>query len=283
MMNLVDVGDEEDLIRSKITGIPQDGFHLTSVIDQMSAFAKLPSCCGFILGLDHPDSYEASLEALRSRTDTFGGVYLIRQSPLAGDSTDQEVDCLSSQFEQISLEGVFVSRSRTNSNRLSYVDIVQKPPTGAGGKVEKSVVFPSLGTRKVSNASTVSTQAEDDWCIPVEETKPRPSDNMFDNILKNRSPEDLGSVISDYSSDLSHSTSKRKKRMDGRRKDTLAKKLDIGLLATIPCPSEEPDRSWLSIAGLIVRILELYSQSPRETLQQILSFSVSFFCLPIFS
>jgi hypothetical protein len=200
----------------------------------------LPSSCFFILGIDNADTYKTLLEHISSRVNPACGVCLIRHSVAEEDLNDQEVDCFSNQFEQISFDGLFVPKSKTNSSRLSYVDIVQKLPTVAPEKIEKPIVFPLLGTRKVSSASTISTQAEDDWCIPVEDSQPKQSDAMSS---KNTSPEDLTSVISDYSSDLSYSTSKRKKRMEGRRKEILAKKLDIGLLATLPCPREEPDRS----------------------------------------
>lgn len=189
-----------------------------------------------------------------SRDGSSDGICLIRQPSSDDDANDQCVDSLNTQFEQISFDRLFVPRSKSNVNRLSYVDIVQKPSTGPPEKNEKPIVFPSLGSRKVSNASTVSTQAEDEWCTPVEEAQPK----EVRKTLTNTSPEDLTSLISDYSSDLSYSTSKRKRRMESRRKEILAKKLDIGLLATIPCPREEPDRS-IYRSSIQTDVLELLS------------------------
>ena len=72
--------------------------------------------------------------------------------------------------------------------------------------------------------------------------------------------------------------------MENRRKEILTKKLDIGLLATVQCPREEPDRSLtLCRVGLTVRTFELHSQSSREALQQILSLAMPFLCLSIFT
>jgi len=139
------------------------------------------------------------------------------------------------RFDYLTFNELFVPRSKTTSSRLSYVDIVQKPSAAVPEKSQKPIVFPSLGTRKVSNASTVSTQAEDDWCIPA---APKETAEILCT-----SAEDFASVVSDCSVDLSYSTSKRKKRMESRRKEILTKKLDIGLLATVKCPREEPDRS----------------------------------------
>lgn len=275
MMDIVDVGDEEDLMQSKITGAFPTVDFIWQLPDQILAFTKLPNCCFFILGIDSPDTYKASLETISNRDTSPSRICLIRHSASDDGANDQEVGC---QFQKISFDGLFVPRTKTNCSRLSYVDIVQKFSTSPPDQSEKPILF---GARKVSNASTISTQAEDDRCVP------QPKEN--DTSLKSTSPEDLASVISDYSSDLSYSTSKRKKRMESRRKEILAKKLDIGLLATVPCPREEPDRSPLphdvpsQSLCLNFRALELHPQSSRETLQQILSFSVPFFCLSVFA
>jgi hypothetical protein len=234
LMDLVDVGDETDRIPSKITGMAFSlSFHLTFVSDQIFAFSKSSGCCFFLLGIDSTDTYKASLEAITTRSNPPCGLCLIRLS--SDDANDQGVDSFNDQFDQLAFDGLFVPRDKTTSSRLSYVDIVQKPSAAIPEKLQKPIVFPSLGARKVSNASTVSTQAEDDWCVPAV------SKETDENLCTNA--EDFASVVSDYSVDLSYSTSKRKKRMESRRKEILTKKFDIGLLATVKCPREEPDRS----------------------------------------
>ena len=99
----------------------------------------------------------------------------------------------------------------------------------------------TLAPRKVSNASTVSTQADDEYSNEMKVPEPE----LFRSVSKQFYPDDIMSVKSDFS-ELACSTKQRKIRMENRKKEIQAKKLDIGLLAVVHCPRDEPDRSNIS-------------------------------------
>jgi hypothetical protein len=191
-----------------------------------------------MLGVDNPDAYSDRLMSAAKREAPSCDIGLIR--PPVSDDEEEHQNCSNFilQFQQVSLEGLFV-KSGDIPHRSTYVDVVQKhaqpvQPLALERKPETSP-YPTVGTRKVSNASTVSTQAEElpDWSYPYESFEHEwPWDG------------DMASVGSEWeTSELTMSTKERKIRMESRKKDAKAKKSEFGLLAVVPCPREEPDRS----------------------------------------
>jgi hypothetical protein len=192
-----------------------------------------------ILGLGDPDEYKSTLKPVLDRGSSTLDICLLRP-PISDDDEDNPFEFdLKIPFSESSLNGLFVPKSKTSPNRLSYVDIVQKRVTSTGNEIKmEPPLSPTIGSRKVSNASSISTQAEDDWGSNIKEGEPEDAEDKHGIPYQ----EDLTSLDSDFS-ELACTTRQRKLRMDGRRKEMQAKKYENGLLAAVPCPSEEPDRS----------------------------------------
>jgi hypothetical protein len=236
LMDFVDVGEEVDIIPSKVKGNPILAVHLTGV-ENVESFLQLPACRLVVLGIENPEAYYHTLMSIEKREAPSCGVCLILP-PVA----PSEIDDIStnSQFPQANFDDIFVKCCKV-SHRPSYVDVVQKhvPPSALDSKPEPSPL-PIMGARKVSDASTVSTAADDEWYPDVQELEresiPRTSRSYYFD--------DQPSVSSDWeTSELSCTTKERRLRMESRRKDVKSKKSEIGLLAVTPCPEEEPDRS----------------------------------------
>jgi hypothetical protein len=225
-----------------------------------------------ILGLGDPVAFKDCLMSLANREPTACQICLLRL-PLAETTALRDPSStinLNAKVETIAFQGLFVPLNTNSGNTLSYVDVVQKlsPKNAPDEKKKKQAVLAPTAMRKVSNASTVSTQAEDEWTYGCSSWDHDPSEQHLhlrvnEKTQKHRSQADFEGPDPDFfGSELSQSTTKRKTRMDGRRKDSLAKKIDIGLLATMPCPREEPDRSPLQnyqakLSGLLSFIRNL--------------------------
>jgi hypothetical protein len=138
------------------------------------------------------------------------------------------------------VKGLFVPRTTATTQRLSYVDIVKHTsPKANAPKEEDSMAF---APRKVSNASTISTQADEECSGEAKEQESK----SLRNVSKHFYCDDMSCTESDFSG-LACTTKQRKNKMENRKKDNhaknQAKKHDIGLLAVIHCPRDEPDRS----------------------------------------
>jgi hypothetical protein len=189
-----------------------------------------------ILGLENTEAYNECLDAILNRDSPPCQVCLLRPpSVCTGD--DQHDTDLTFPFPRASIGGLFASSAMINPHRLSYVDIVQKNVTTNSHSERKEEQCPTFATRKVSNASTISTQADEGW----PDTKGWES-TSFREVSKQGSREDLTSMISDFS-ELSCTTRQRKSRMASSKKDVQGKKHENGLLAVAQCPREEPDKS----------------------------------------
>jgi hypothetical protein len=246
-------------------------------IDQIQAFQELPACCSMLLGLGDPVAFKDCLVSLANRGPTACEICLLHL-PLAETTALNHPSStvnLNAKVEQIAFQGIFVPPNTNSGNTLSYVDVVQKvsPKNSSEEKKTKRTVLAPTGIRKVSNASTVSTQAEDEWTYECSAWDDDPSEQHLHLTVNEKkqnhaSQADFEGTDPDFFvSELSHSTTKRKTRMDGRKKDSLAKKIDIGLLATMPCPREEPDRSPLPhFQAKFLRTVEFHPQSPRKAL-----------------
>lgn len=203
--------------------------------------------------------------------------------PLAENIRDGRNDKVDDNSAHSTFQGLFVPQKANTETALSYVDVVQKPSqTTAPEKKTEPSPFKPTGIRKVSNASTVSTKADEEWRGSPWDSDKDLEIRVSEKRIKHTSHGDFETLDPDFlHSELSHSTTKRKNRIEGRRKDGLAKKIDIGLLATVPCPREEPDRSPVLSFGANIRNVEFHSQSPRKAVQQILSLSMFVFRMSI--
>lgn len=190
-----------------------------------------------ILGLDDSDTYGSCLDAVANRDYPPCELCLLR-SP---DSDEEEDDLhwifLNFSFMRATLSGLFVPKFVAGPQRISYVDIVQRRVSTNATEV-KTEDSSSLPPRKVSNASTVTTQADEEVSATAQDTERTTSYGA----RKTSYHDDLTTMDSDFS-ELACSTQRRKMRIEGRKKEFEAKKNDIGLLAVIPCPRDEPDRS----------------------------------------
>src|SRR6202035_2883397 len=124
---------------------------------------------------------------------------------------------LNAKVEQIAFQGLFVPPNTNSGNILSYVDVVQKvsPKNSSEEKKTKRTVLAPTGIRKVSNASTVSTQAEDEWTYECSQWDDDPSEQHLHLTVNEKkqnhvSQADFEGTDSDFFvSELSHSTTKR--------------------------------------------------------------------------
>ena len=187
-----------------------------------------------IIGLDSTGSENEFLSTLS--LDDLGNseIYLLKP-PTSDDTEDFEPLNLTIPYTTASLSGLFVPKTPRTSHKLSYVDIVKytspKRNTESGETGTGSA-------RKVSNASTVSTQADDELSNATKDYELKPASGTSKPFF-----EEATSNLESELSKLSCTLRQRKVRMDTRRKDSHSKKTDNGLFAVVQCPKEEPDRS----------------------------------------
>jgi len=203
-------------------------------IDQIKFFLKLGTCQFMILGLDASESENEFLNGL-SEEDLGRTKICLLNRPGSHDTEDTQPLSLNIPYTTASFKGLFVPKTLNASHKLSYVDIVKYTSpkrTAESGEAENTI------GRKVSNASTVSTQADDELSNNTKDHDLKPvsrvSRTFFDENTSNPDP--------DFS-ELSCTLRQRKLRMDTRRKESQSKKHDNELLAIVQCPKEEPDRS----------------------------------------
>ena len=204
--------------------------------DQIGSFSKLPSCRFMIFGLDDSDTYGSCLDAVANRDCAPCEICLLR-SPGSEEEDNLHGMSPNVSFLRATLTGLFVPNTIPSPHRTSYVDIVQRRVSTNATEV-KTDDSSSPPPRKVSNASTVTTQADEEVSAIAQDTEHTTSYRA----RKTSYHDDLTTMNSDFS-ELACSTQRRKMRIESRKKEFEAKKHDIGLLAVIPCPREEPDRS----------------------------------------
>lgn len=192
-----------------------------------------------VIGLDNSESYNDCFKSIMNRESPQCDICLLRPPFSEDEEDDQRWSNIQFRFSQASLKGLFVPKSIENTHRLSYVDIV-KHASPKANKLEDPIS--SIVPRKVSNASTVSTQADEEWSDSFKESESK----VTQRIPKTLYHDDITSVNSEFS-ELACTTQQRKIRMESRKKEVQAKKHDIGLLAVVQCPSNEPDRSMNSL------------------------------------
>jgi len=235
-MDFVDIGDEGGLMCEKLKGSSLRGyFHLTLFFsDHIGHFSKLPACRFMLLGLDDLDAYGTCLDAVANRGDQPCEVCVIR---LPGDK-ENDLHGISSNlnFLRATLTGLFVPKSIPSPSRISYVDIVQRRVSANDVEVKTEDLSPAP-PRKVSNASTATTQAEEEVSTSAPDIEPT------SYKASKASCHDHHTTRNSEFSELACTTQRRKMRIEGRKKEIDAKKHDVGLLAVIPCPRDEPDRS----------------------------------------
>ena len=208
----------------------------SDLVDQISSFAKLPACRFIIIGLDESDTSESRLDAVVNRDDHPYEICLLR---LPGSEEDDDLHKMPRNLSVLKATwtGLFVPKTTPSPQRISYVDIVQRRGSTNATEV-KTEDSSSLPPRKVSNASTVTTQADEEVSAIAQDTERTTSYTT----RKTSYHDDLTTMDSDFT-ELACSTQRRKMRIESRKKEFEAKKHDIGLLAVIPCPRDEPDRS----------------------------------------
>ena len=193
-----------------------------------------------ILGLDDSETYRECLD-VTAKHDYPPCEFCILRSP---GSDEQQADLqwgsLNLRFSRAALKGLFVPETVPSPQKSSYVDIVQRRISTHGIEVKTEDFLPTP-PRKVSNASTISTQAEEEVYTAAQETEPTTSLKVLDAMYY----DNLAAVKREFS-DLACSTQQRKLRIESRKMEIEAKKIDVGLLAVIPCPREKPDRSTTS-------------------------------------
>ena len=237
-MDFVDIGDESGLMSEKLNGsFPKS--HLANLKDQIQGFLKLSACRFMVLGLGSSEAYDDCFKSITNRDPLPCKICLLRLSLAEEDEVDQRWIDLQFRFSQASVKGLFVPKTPAATHKLSFVDIVKHTSPRANTLKEEDSM--TLAPRKVSNASTVSTQADDEYSNEMKVPEPE----FFRSVSKQFYPDDIMSVKSDFS-ELACSTKQRKIRMENRKKEIQAKKLDIGLLAVVHCPRDEPDRSNIS-------------------------------------
>lgn len=173
-MDFVDIGDEGGLMSEKMTGL----FLLESFIslskDQIQSFLALPACRFMILGLDNSEAYNDFFSSVANRDSPHCEICLLRPPFPEVEEDDQRWMHPKFRFSQSSLKGLFVPKSSANRHRLSYVDIVKHAsPKANANKTEDPIS--SIIPRKVSNASTISTQADEEWSDESKEFESKPS------------------------------------------------------------------------------------------------------------
>jgi hypothetical protein len=188
-----------------------------------------------ILGLDDLEMFGTCLDAVANRHDPPCEICAIR---LPGDE-ETEVLGISSNFNflRATVTGLFVPKTIPSPRRISYVDIVQRRVSADEVEVKTEDSSP-LPPRKVSNASTATTQAEEEISGSAPDTELATSYKA----PKQSYHDDLTTTKSEFT-ELACTTQRRKMRIESRKKEIEAKKYDIGLLAVISCPREEPERS----------------------------------------
>ena len=185
-----------------------------------------------ILGLENPEIYDDFFKS--NKNSQFCEICLLR-STLSGNDEDAQRR-KESGFTQASFKGLFVPKINPRTHRLSYVDIVKHTsPKRDATKTDDLMV---IAARKVSNASTISTQADEESLDDIKETESK----VLQRMTKPSHQDDTNSLASDIL-ELAYTTKQRKIRIESRKRELQSKKNDIGLLAVIPCPREEPDRS----------------------------------------
>jgi hypothetical protein len=188
-----------------------------------------------VLALDSSETYDGCFKSIANRNTPPCEICLLRPPLSEENEDDQRWIDLKFRFSQASVNGLFVPKITATTHRLSYVDIVKHTSPKANALKDEDSLTPA--PRKVSNASTISTQADEECS---EEAKEQESKSL--RSVSKHYPDDMTSVESDFS-ELACTTKQRKIRMENRKKEIQAKKHDIGLLAVVHCPRDEPDRS----------------------------------------
>jgi hypothetical protein len=233
-MDFVDVGDENGLICQKMTGDNPPLYTANNCTDKIRFFLKLSICQAIIVGLDTIESENEFLSTL-SLDDLGNSEICLLEPPTSDDTEDFEPLNIIIPFTTASLTGLFVPKTPSTSHKLSYVDIVKY--TSPKRNTESGETG-TASARKVSNASTVSTQADDELSNATKDYELKPASGNSKPFFD----EDASNLESELS-ELSCTLRQRKVRMESRRKESQSKKPDNGLFAVVPCPKEEPDRS----------------------------------------
>lgn len=202
--------------------------------DQFQFFLKLSICQFIVLGLDNNESETDFLNSL-SQEDLGSSEICLLRSPSSDDTEDFPSTSLRIPFTTASLRGLFIPKTPTTCHKLSYVDIVKY--TSPRRNAEAGETGTIIG-RKVSNSGTMSTQADDELSNDTKDYDLKPASSNSKALFD----ENTSNLESDFS-ELSCTLRQRKLRMGPRRKESQSKKHDNGLLAIVPCPKEEPDRS----------------------------------------
>jgi len=187
-----------------------------------------------VLGLDAIELENEFLHALSEEHLGRTKICLLNH-PASDDTQNIQPLSLNIPYTTASLKGLFVPKTLSASHKRSYVDIVKytSPKRTAGcGEAENAI------GRKVSNASTVSTQADDEVSNNTKDYDLKPASRVSRTFFD----ENTSNLDSDFS-ELSCTLRQRKLRMETRRKENQSKKHDNELLAMVQCPNEEPDRS----------------------------------------
>ena len=192
-----------------------------------------------VLALDSSEAYDRCFKSIANRDSPPCEICLVRPPLSEEDEDEQRWIDLPLRFSQASVNGLFVPKTTATTHRLSYVDIVKHTSPKANVLNEEDSM--TLAPRKVSNASTISTQADEECSDEAKEQESKSPRS----VSKPFCPDDMTSVESDFS-ELACTTKQRKIRMENRKKEIQAKKHDIGLLAVVHCPRDEPDRSMCS-------------------------------------
>ena len=187
-----------------------------------------------VLGLAITESENEFLNGLSEENLHRTKLCLLKR-PGSDDSEAFQATNLKIPYTTVSLKGLFVPKTLNTSHKLSYVDIVKY--TSPKRTAESREVGNAMG-RKVSNASTVSTQADDEISNDTKDYDLKPAYRVSKAFLE----QNTSNLDSDFS-ELSCTLRRRKVRMETRRKESQSNKHDNGLLAIVPCPKEEPDRS----------------------------------------
>jgi hypothetical protein len=226
-IKFIDVGLDPIIKQKMLFGMNTLSSHLTQ-LEQIGCFLNLASCRYLILGVQPHKFMEFVKSALLKQSKTRHVIFLGR--PGTQEAGDQFPNEFGHRIRNISVRRVFSAPfsapspppilapndSRGRESR-SYVEIVQNNvsafvPEGNGDMARA----PPMDLRKVSGSSTGSSQ-----------------------------PDEITNLEGGLS-DLSLTTRRRQSRMENRRREKARNsenKRDNGLLAVIPCPTEEPDKS----------------------------------------
>lgn len=148
----------------------------------------------------------------------------------------EEILEVTSKAVHIHSQGLFVPNTGISQSKLSYVDIVQRRLYA--DREEGGSETGQYGVRKVSSTSTVSTQPEDrDETVDAAET--------FGRLYWDQGEQNHRSLYFPPAGPERPSIGKEGDEEGAtRKKGELAKKRSYGLRALVPCPTEEPDRSF---------------------------------------